>query len=275
MSADFTVRAAVISGGASGIGLAVARLLGRQGARLVIADLPGERLEQAAAQLAGEGLTITPLGCDVRDLAQVEQFAEVAFVQLGTVDLVFNNAGVGGPRGRLWEVDPEAARAHFDVNYWGVWNGCRAFAPRLAAQDNASAIYNTGSENSLFSAVPQSGTYLAAKHAVLGLTEGLREDLPPHVHAGLVIPGWVHTAIGPDAVMRNGMPVDQFAETIVPQMLARERFVVSHAYNVVRIAERAEALSAAYAAHAPRYPGDEEYDVRTVMERMRARSRSD
>lgn len=271
MSGEFAVRAAVIMGGASGIGLAVAKLLGQRGARLVIADLPGERLDQAAARLLAEGIAAEAAACDVRDLAQVEQLANAAFATLGPIDLVFNNAGVGGPRGRLWEVDPEAARAHFDVNYWGVWNGCHAFAPRLAAQDSPSAIYNTGSENSLFSAVPQSGTYLAAKHAVLGLTEGLREDLPPHVHAGLVIPGWVHTAIGPDAVMRNGMPVDQFAEIIVPQMLARERFVVSHAYNVVRIDERAEALHSAYAAHAPRYPGDEEYDVRTVMERMRAR----
>lgn len=274
MSGNFAVRGAVISGGASGIGLAVAKLLGRQGARLVLADLPGERLEQAAAQLGAESIAAKAVACDVRDLADVERLADAAFAELGAVDLVFNNAGIGGPRGRLWEVDSAEARAHFDVNYWGVWNGCHAFAPRLVAQDRPSAIYNTGSENSLFSAVPQSGTYLAAKHAVLGLTEGLREDLPPHVHAGLVIPGWVHTGIGPDAVMRNGMPVDRFAEIIVPQMLARERFVVSHAYNVVRIDERMEALERAYAAHAPRYPGDEEYDVRTVMERMRNRPKA-
>lgn len=269
MSGGFAVRGAVITGGASGIGLAVARLLGGQGARLVIADLPGERLDAARAALADAGIDAVAVLCDVRDLAEVEALADAAFAALGQVDLLFNNAGVGGPRGPLWKIDPEAARAHFDVNYWGVWNGCKAFAPRLIAQSSESAIYNTGSENSLFSAVPQSGTYLAAKHAVLGLTEGLREDLPDHVRAGLVIPGWVHTGIGPDAMMRNGMPVDRFAEIIVPQMLARERFVVAHAYNVVRIHERIDALDAAYAAHAPRYSGDEEYDVRTVIARMR------
>lgn len=269
MSDSLTVRAAVITGGASGIGLAVARRLGGQGARLVLADLPGERLDAAVSELAAARIDARGIACDVSKLAEVEALADASFAALGQVDLVFNNAGVGGPRGRLWKVDPVAARAHFDVNYWGVWNGCHAFAPKLIAQDSPSAIYNTGSENSLFSAVPQSGTYLAAKHAVLGLTEGLREDLPDHVHAGLVIPGWVHTGIGPDETMRYGMAADRFAEIIVPQMLVRERFVVAHAYNVVRYHERIGALDAAYSKYAPRYDGDDEYDVRTVIARMR------
>ena len=269
MSAALAVSGAVITGGASGIGLAVARELALGGARVMLADLPGERLEAACAALAAEGIEALVQPCDVSNLDQVEALAEAAFAKLDRVDLVFNNAGVGGPRGRLWEVDPLKAKAHFDINFWGIWNGCRAFAPRLASQQSPSAIYNTGSENSLFCAVPRTAAYIAAKHAVLGMTESLREDLPGHVHAGLVIPGWVYTAIGADAAMRNGMAADRFAAIIVPQMLACERFVVGHAYNVVRIAERNDALSDAYARHAPRYDGDDEYDVRSVIERMR------
>lgn len=269
MSAPLEVRSAVITGGASGIGLAVAHELGRVGARIMLADLPGDGLSAACANLTAVGVDAIAQPCDVADLEQVEALAKAAFAAFGRIDLVFNNAGIGGPRGRLWDVDPKVARAHFDVNFWGVWNGCRAFAPRLAAQQTPSAIYNTGSENSLFCAVPHTAAYIAAKHGVLGMTESLREDLPDHVHAGLVIPGWVHTAIGPDAVMRNGMKVDQFAQIIVPQMLACERFVVAHAYNVVRIDERIGALHDAYARHAPRYDGDDEYDVRSVIERMR------
>ena len=274
MSADFTIGGAVITGGASGIGLAVARELGRRGARLVLGDLPGERLDAAVAALTAEGIEASAAPCNVADPDQLEALAETAFTALGRVDLVLNNAGVGGPRGKLWEVDPAVARAHFDVNFWGVWNGCRAFAPRLAAQPSPSALYNTGSENSLFCAMPHSAAYIAAKHAVLGLTEDLREDLPDHVHVGTIIPGWVHTAIGPDAVMRHGMAVDRFAEIIVPQLAARERFVVAHAYNVERIHERIAALDAAYAAHAPRYPGDDEFDVRTVVARATPTARS-
>lgn len=268
MSDAFDITGAVITGGASGIGLAIAARLGSQGARIVLADLPGDKFDAALAQLTAAGVEAHGLACDVSDLAQVEAMAEQAFAALGRVDLVLNNAGVGGPRGKLWDVDPAVARRHFDINFWGVWHGCRAFAPRLAAQENGSAIYNTASENALFCAVAHSGAYVAAKHAVLGLTESLREDLPDHVTAGTLIPGWVHTAIGPDAVMRHGMPAERFAEIVVPQFAARERFVVAHAYNVVRIHERIDALDAAFAAHAPRYAGDEEYDVRTVAARI-------
>lgn len=269
MTMPFKPTSAVITGGASGIGLAIAARLAALGCRIVLADLPGDRLDSAVAVLTGQGLDVAGIACDVAYLPQVEQLAEAAFAHLGQVDLVLNNAGVGGPRGKLWDVDPQDARAHFDINFWGIWHACRAFAPRLAAQDCASAIYNTGSENSLFCAVPHTAAYIAAKHAVLGLTESLREDLPDHVHAGTIIPGWVHTAIGPDAVMRNGMAADRFAEIVVPQILARERFVVAHAYNIERIHERIDALDAAYAEHAPRYPGDDEYDVRSVIAKLR------
>lgn len=268
MTDNFRIGSAVITGGASGIGLAIATRLGLQGARIVLADLPGDRLDAALRQLQLSGIDAQGLTCDVSDLAQVEAMADQAAAVLGQIDFVLNNAGVGGPRGKLWEVDPAVARRHFDVNFWGIWHGCRAFAPRLAAQSSPSAIYNTASENALFCAVAHSGAYVAAKHAVLGLTESLREDLPDHVRAGTLIPGWVHTAIGPDAVMRHGMSAERFAEIVVPQFAARERFVVAHAYNAVRIHERIDALDAAFAAHAPRYAGDDEYDVRIVAARM-------
>lgn len=266
---DWLPATAVITGGASGIGLAIARELAGRGVRVMLADLPGERLDRAAASMAGA----MAQPCDVSDLAQVEALADAAFGQLGEVHLLLNNAGVGGPRGKLWEVDPALARAHFDVNFWGVWNGCRAFAPRMAAQSAQSAIYNTGSENSFFCAVPQSAAYIAAKHAVLGITESMREDLPPHVHLGTVIPGWVFTAIGPESSMKHGMPVEEFARIVVPQLLARERFVVSHYSNVRRIKERMGPLMDSYERNAPRHAGDNAYDVRDVIAALMARQK--
>lgn len=259
---DFGGKIAVITGGASGIGLAIARKLVALGGSVVLGDINADRLAQAANEFGDSAL---PVACDTADLASLEAFADAAFSWQGRVDLLLNNAGVNGPRGKLWEVDAETARAHFDVNYWGVWNGCKVFAPRLIAQDHASAIYNTGSENSFFCAVPHSGTYIAAKHAVLGLTESLREDLPAHVHAGLIIPGWVFTGIGEERFMKFGMEADDFADIVVPQILDRARFVVSHSYNPVRINERIDAVNAAFAQYAPRRAGDEEHDVRTVI----------
>lgn len=265
---DFAGKVAAITGGASGIGLAIARKLVSLGGFVVLADVDEDKLAKAAAEFGEQALAQV---CDTSDLAQVEALADAAFGWKGEVHLLLNNAGVGGPRGKLWEVEPEVARAHFDINYWGVWNGCKAFAPRLVEQQASSAIYNTGSENSFFCAVPQSGAYIAAKHAVLGMTESLREDLPEHVHAGLLVPGWVFTPIGEERFMKFGMEVSEFAEIVVPQLLANERFAVSHYSNVRRIRQRMEPLLAAYEAHAPREEGDDAYDVRDVIAALTAK----
>ncbi|MEO0418965.1 MAG: SDR family NAD(P)-dependent oxidoreductase [Pseudomonadota bacterium] len=262
---DFAPKTAVITGGASGIGLALARRLAGQGARVMVADLPGEALRRAAGI---EGLIARE--CDVSDHAQAEALADTAFEELGQVDLVLNNAGQGGVRGKMWEVDTDKARAHFDVNFWGVWNGCKVFAPRLIAQGSEAALYNTGSENSWFCAVPETAAYIAAKHAVLGLTESLREDLPDHVHAGLIIPGWVYTPLGPEQFMKWGMDVEAYVDIILPQILARRRFVVSHGYNTVRIGERMDALMESYKSHALSVQEDAKHDVRLVFEQLRA-----
>ncbi len=266
---EFAPKTAVITGGASGIGLAVAKRLVAMGARVMVADTNPIALERAGAI---EGIEAQP--CDVSGLAQLEALADAAFETLGSVDLVLNNAGQGGVRGKMWEVDPEAARAHFDVNFWGIWNGCKVFAPRLIEQGTPAAIYNTGSENSWFCAVPQTAAYIAAKHAVLGLTESLREDVPDHVHAGLIIPGWVYTPLGPEQFMKWGMDVEAYADIIVPQILARRRFVVSHGYNTVRIGERMDALMESYAQHALPPEEDAKHDVRLVFEKLRSATKT-
>lgn len=258
---DWLPATAVITGGASGIGLALGERLAAKGVRVMLADLPGDRLEQARERL---GCTIH--ACDVSELAQVETLVDASFAELGTVELLLANAGVGGPRGKLWEVDPAEARAHFGINFWGVWNVCRTFAGRMVEQDVSSAIYNTGSENSFFCAVPQSAAYIAAKHAVLGMTESLREDLPEHVHAGLVIPGWVFTPLGDERFMRYGMDVGDYADIVLPQLLARRRFVVSHRSNVKRIDEWVDKLHESYATYAV----DDDCDVRDLIARLQA-----
>jgi NAD(P)-dependent dehydrogenase (short-subunit alcohol dehydrogenase family) len=262
--ADWLPETAVITGGASGIGLGLARDLAARGTRVMIADLAGEALDAAAAEIGA-----LKQACDVSDLAEVQRLADSAFEALGHVDLLINNAGVNGVHGKAWRVDPKQARAHFDVNFWGVWNGVHAFGERIAKQGREAAIYNTGSENSFFCAVPQSAAYIAAKHAVLGLTESMREDFPSEVAVGLIVPGWVFTGLGDPAMMKHGMSLADYAAIIVPQVLARQRFVVSHGYNMVRIAERMDALEAAYKSYALPEAEDAKHDVRAMLAKLR------
>lgn len=256
MMPDYSGQVAVITGGAGGIGGALGRALEAAGAQVLLAD-----------REAGEGI----VACDVTRPEDLEALAELAWQRFGRVDLLVNNAGIGGAGGRLWKVDPAAARQVFEVNFWGVWHGCAAFAPRMAAQEHRSAIYNVASENALFCAMPRQAAYIASKHAVLGLTESLREDLPEQVHVGTIIPGWVLSGLTSEGGRDLAMPADDYAAIILPQLAARERFVVSHAYNAVRMAERTEALDAAYRRSAPRHDGDIRHDVRAYIASLRNR----
>ena len=105
------------------------------------------------------------------------------------------------------------------------------------------------------------------------MTESMREDLPNHVHAGTIIPGWVFTPLGPEEMMKMGMDVSEYAAIIVPQILARKRFVVSHYSNVRRIRQRMDELFNAYEGYAPRDAGDNAYDVRDVIAAMMSNAR--
>jgi NAD(P)-dependent dehydrogenase (short-subunit alcohol dehydrogenase family) len=250
----FAGQVAVITGGAGGIGRALGAALAAAGAEVVLADLAGDDV----------------FSCDVTRPEDVEALADHAFGLRGQVDLLINNAGIAGAHGKLPAVELEDARRVMEVNFWGVWNGCKAFAPRLAAQERPSSIYNVASENALFCAVPRNAAYIASKHAVLGLSESLREDFAPKVHVGTIMPGWVASGINPEAVHHVAMPAGRFAEIVLPQIARRERFVVSHAYNVVPMGERTDAIAAAFAGFAPRYAGDDEYDVRSYIARERA-----
>ena len=141
---------------------------------------------------------------------------------------------------------------------------------RLIEQGTPAALYNTGSENSFFVAVSHSAAYVASKHAVLGLTDCLREEMPEYVSVGMIAPGFVGSELIPASMRPMGMPVDEFAERVVPQMLAGEPYVVTHGYNQVRIDERQSQIARAYERSAPRAEGDERYDVKVLLESLKS-----
>lgn len=188
-------RTAVITGGASGIGLATARLLAAEGMRLVLADIEQGPLDQAAAEL--DALAVA---CDVGDLESVRQLADRAYDRFGAVDLLFNNAGVavGGPVASMSHADWEWLMR---VNLWGPIHGVEAFLPRMIDQRTGGHILFTASFAGLVPNVGL-GPYCVTKYGTVALAEVLSKELRPHgIGVSVLCPMRVETNI--DTSERN------------------------------------------------------------------------
>jgi NADP-dependent 3-hydroxy acid dehydrogenase YdfG len=219
-------RAVVVTGAASGIGEALARVLAAEGARLLLADVDAPRLESVAQDLRGHGTVCLAQACDVADPGQVAALAERALAGLGGADILINNAGVAlvAPVRGLALAD-----AHWlmDVNFWGVVHGCRAFVPQLQARPGC-VIVNVSSVFAMVS-LPTQSIYNASKAAVRAFSDALREELRAPAAAGdlrhavrvlCVHPGGIRTRLVEQA--RFGDP--QALGTMIdgPQALQRE-----------------------------------------------------
>lgn len=187
---------AVVTGGASGIGRALATLLADQGARVAIADISLERAQEAASAI-GRGAKAYP--CDVTEFASMAALAEQVSADFGGVNYVFANAGVVFQAGLL-ETDPSEFDWVFDVNVRGVYNTFRAFTASLLEQGGkraAARFVITGSENSI--GLPFLGVmtaYTATKHALLALADGMRRDLADAgVKVSIFCPAGVNTRL--------------------------------------------------------------------------------
>jgi NAD(P)-dependent dehydrogenase (short-subunit alcohol dehydrogenase family) len=259
-----------ITGGATGIGFALAKAMGRHGAKIVIGEPRQEYLDKALSELHADDIIASAITLDVTDIDSVNTFAEFAWTTYGQVDILINNAGISGPRGMIDKINVDEARHVFDVNFFGVWHGCAVFSKYMLQQGTPAAIYNVASENAFFVAVPKSPAYIASKHAVFGLTQSLRHDMPSFIHLGTIFPGFVETPLTGPFSAGYAMNADKFAETIMPQIIANEPYVISHAFNKVHIDAQHAEISDAFATFAPRYEGDEEYDVKAMIAKLKA-----
>lgn len=265
---NFRNKVVVIPGGATGIGFGFAKAFGAEGAHIVLAARREERLQQAVADLKDLGIEATYKVTDVSDAAQVEALADFAWAWKGHVDVIINNAGMMVPHAPVLDMPMEHFEAIFGVNFYSVVLGSKVFGKRFVEQGTPAAIYNVGSENSLFHGTPFNGAYVATKHSVFAITQSLYEELPDFIDVSLICPGFVMSELGPKENMEHGMPTDEFIEKAMPQIKAGNFFVVTHGYNMVPITERYEMLKTAFEAYAPRYEGDQQYDVRTVVTPM-------
>jgi NAD(P)-dependent dehydrogenase (short-subunit alcohol dehydrogenase family) len=170
---SFTDSTVVVTGGASGIGLALARAFADAGSRIVIADVEVDALEAARAGLPGDTLAVRT---DVSVPADVEALAAATVDRFGRVDVLCNNAGVS-TFNLLEDQTLDDWHWVFDVNFWGVVHGVRTFVPIMRRQGTPGHVVNTASVAGLLSGVVYLGPYAASKVAVVSLSETLRAEL--------------------------------------------------------------------------------------------------
>ena len=190
-------RVAVITGAASGIGLALAQACAREDMKLVLADIETDPLLRVQAQLRAEGVAAVAQTADVMDEAQVIALADTAYREFGAVHLLCNNAGVAAPalRAPSWETSAAEWQWVLGVNLSGVAHGVRAFVPRMLAGGEEGHVVNTASVAGLISGP---GPYFASKHGVVCLSEALYKELRAagaRLSASVLCPGLVRTAI--------------------------------------------------------------------------------
>ncbi|HUI27148.1 MAG TPA: SDR family NAD(P)-dependent oxidoreductase [Candidatus Kryptonia bacterium] len=245
----FRDRVAVITGGAGGIGMAMARAFAQRGARLVLADLDESGLQRATSELSASGAQALGVRTDVTKLDSVRALAEGAKRRFGAVHIVCNNAGVA-TFGEIKDSTHKDWEFTMNVNFWGVVHGVETFVPMLLQQNAGGHVVNTASMAGLVG-MQWLGIYCASKFAVVGLTESLHRELKPHgIGASVLCPMIVATNINansvrmrppelrnpgdPPAALDSGTPVDvpegsMKGGTIAPEEVAR---------RVVRAIER-------------------------------------
>ncbi|MGY0571281.1 SDR family NAD(P)-dependent oxidoreductase [Bradyrhizobium sp. RDM12] len=214
---------AVITGGASGIGLAAATAFARAGMKVCISDIDEGRLAEAATKLssiAGNANVMTS-AADVSRIESVTELERAVGAHFGATDLLMNNAGIQ-PGSTLLGASDNWQRI-IDVNMWGIINGTRVFAPNMIAHGKAGLIINTGSKQGI-TTPPGDPAYNVSKAGVKAFTEALQHELRNtrdcHVTAHLLIPGFVFTGL--TAKGRTEKPAGAWTpEQTVDFMLAR------------------------------------------------------
>jgi NAD(P)-dependent dehydrogenase (short-subunit alcohol dehydrogenase family) len=200
---ELTDKTAFVTGGASGIGLALSRAFAQAGMKVMLADIETGALDAAVSSLHASGQNVRGVICDVSDPESVERAAGATFQAFGNVHVVCNNAGVAGGGG-IDTISLDNWRWVLDINLMGVLHGIRTFLPHIRAHGEGGHIVNTASMAG-FNAGLGFSPYVASKFAVVGMSEGLAMQLKPHgIGVTVLCPGFVRTRIGESG--RNRQP---------------------------------------------------------------------
>jgi NAD(P)-dependent dehydrogenase (short-subunit alcohol dehydrogenase family) len=192
---QFAGKTAFVTGGASGIGLALGRAFAQAGMKVVLADVEADALAAAVKGLQNVGPEVRGVICDVADPVSVERAASASYEAFGNVHVVCNNAGVAAAGG-IDNISLDNWRWVLDVNLFGVLYGIRSFLPHMRAHGEGGHFVNTASMAGMNSGLGFS-PYVASKFAVVGMSEGLATQLKPFgIGVSVLCPGFVRTRIG-------------------------------------------------------------------------------
>jgi NAD(P)-dependent dehydrogenase (short-subunit alcohol dehydrogenase family) len=210
MSDPFRGRVAVITGGAGGIGFAMAEAFSARGARIALADLDEAAMDARAKVLRERGTEVLCVRTDVTQRASVNDLADRVFQHFGAAHVVCNNAGIA-IAGPLLQMTQDDWRLTMDIDFWGVVYGVEAFVPRMIEQKQRGHILNTASMAGLVG-MSWLGVYCAAKFAVVGFTESLRRELEAHeIGVSVLCPMIVATDITANSMRTRGLEVPKTA----------------------------------------------------------------
>ena len=265
----FRNRVAVITGGASGIGAALARAFAARGAKIVLADIDPEGLREMEHELARAGTPVLSVPTDVAQRASVHALADATWQRFGAAHIVCNNAGIA-LLGEIAKAPHEDWEFTMNVDFWGVVHGVEAFVPRLIEQQQGGHVVNTASMAGLVG-MQWLGIYCAAKFAVVGLTEALHRELKPHgIGASVLCPMIVETKIGensqrlrpgtehsrsataaagvpPGAAMRGGtVTAESVAEKVVRGIERQDLYILTHPEQREILRRRAARIDAVF-----------------------------
>jgi NAD(P)-dependent dehydrogenase (short-subunit alcohol dehydrogenase family) len=268
---EFIGKAAFVTGGASGIGLALGRAFAEAGCKVMLADIEKAALDAAVVSLSGSGREIRGIVCDVADPASVDTAAQATFAAFGKVHILCNNAGVGA-LGGIDHIALDNWRWVLHVNLIGVVNRVRAFLPHMRAHGEGGHIVNTASMAGMVNSRQGFAPYPATKYAVVGISEGLAVEVKPFgIGVSILCPGIVRTNIlesarnrperyGPATPMHTtnphyawfaervhtGMDPAEVARRVLAAARDDELYIFTHPETREAVEERFRAILAAF-----------------------------
>lgn len=232
----------MVTGAASGIGLAIVEAFVAEGMHVVMADMDEHRLGAEAARLGGGGADLHAVTVDVRDPDAVDRVGRAAVERFGRLNVAVNNAGIV-TTGTSWELPLDDWRRVIDIDLWGVIHGIRSFVPRILASGEDGHVVNTASMAAV-RPMARLGPYTAAKHGVLGLSDVLRAELEAigaPVGVSVVMPGMIRTGMNPI----GSVEPSTVATNVVDAVRRNRPYVFTDDHATDDVEERLRAILAA------------------------------